>query len=221
MAKDVEAVADKLGLTRFVLVGHSLGGSVASVFAAAHPERVAGLVLVDGSGDLRKAPLEGMDAIIRTLHGPQAREYLERLARQSCGQTEQALREAREGFEQVQPDAAAAFVEGALHYDPAATLSRYPGPRLLVYGDKDSLPYTLQNVAPPDVQRLQIDAGHCLNLAAPARFDAALDEFLARIDAPAAHSVRGPQGALRVDPAFQTSLLALQRLIDEMLAGQS
>jgi pimeloyl-ACP methyl ester carboxylesterase len=37
---------DGIGLDRFVLVGHSLGGTVAAAFARAYPERVAGLVLL-------------------------------------------------------------------------------------------------------------------------------------------------------------------------------
>ncbi len=37
---------DGIGLDRFVLVGHSLGGTVAAAFALAYPERVAGLVLL-------------------------------------------------------------------------------------------------------------------------------------------------------------------------------
>jgi pimeloyl-ACP methyl ester carboxylesterase len=37
---------DAIGLDRFVLVGHSLGGTVAATFARAYPERVAGLVLL-------------------------------------------------------------------------------------------------------------------------------------------------------------------------------
>jgi pimeloyl-ACP methyl ester carboxylesterase len=38
--------AQALGLRRFVLVGRSMGGAVAQVFATRHPERLAGLVLV-------------------------------------------------------------------------------------------------------------------------------------------------------------------------------
>ena len=37
----------ELDIERLVLVGHSLGGRVSTVFAGRHPERVAGLVLVD------------------------------------------------------------------------------------------------------------------------------------------------------------------------------
>jgi pimeloyl-ACP methyl ester carboxylesterase len=47
MVRDVEAVTEALEAHRVVLIGHSLGGRIASLFAAAHPERMAGLVLVD------------------------------------------------------------------------------------------------------------------------------------------------------------------------------
>jgi len=47
---DVDLVADALGLERFVLGGNSMGGAIAMGYAMAHPERLAGLVLVDASG---------------------------------------------------------------------------------------------------------------------------------------------------------------------------
>lgn len=48
--EDILQVADKLGLGTFILGGNSMGGKHALAFAAAHPERLAGLVLVDASG---------------------------------------------------------------------------------------------------------------------------------------------------------------------------
>lgn len=47
---DVNAVADKLGLERFVLAGNSMGGGIAMAYAMEHPERLNGLVLVDAGG---------------------------------------------------------------------------------------------------------------------------------------------------------------------------
>ncbi len=47
LVEDVEAVTAALGIGRVVLVAHSLGGRVATLFAGRHPERIAGLVLVD------------------------------------------------------------------------------------------------------------------------------------------------------------------------------
>lgn len=45
---DLLAVLDALGLARSLLVGHSLGAYIAARFAVEHPDRVAGLVLLDG-----------------------------------------------------------------------------------------------------------------------------------------------------------------------------
>ena len=46
-AADVLAFAEAIGLGRFVLVGHSMGGTVASLVAAQWSARLLGLVLVD------------------------------------------------------------------------------------------------------------------------------------------------------------------------------
>ena len=46
----VLAVMDRLGIARATLAGNSLGGGVAVVLAARHPERVRRLVLLDTAG---------------------------------------------------------------------------------------------------------------------------------------------------------------------------
>ncbi|HEY1176741.1 MAG TPA: alpha/beta fold hydrolase, partial [Phytomonospora sp.] len=43
---DVEALREHLGLDRVDLLAHSAGGDLALLYAAAHPERIANLVLV-------------------------------------------------------------------------------------------------------------------------------------------------------------------------------
>jgi pimeloyl-ACP methyl ester carboxylesterase len=48
--EDIREVADRLGLGTFVLGGNSMGGKHALAFAVRYPERLAGLVLIDGSG---------------------------------------------------------------------------------------------------------------------------------------------------------------------------
>ena len=52
----VARVTAKLNVPRFVLVGNSMGGNVAWVYAHKHPERLNGLVLVDASGQPEPKP---------------------------------------------------------------------------------------------------------------------------------------------------------------------
>jgi pimeloyl-ACP methyl ester carboxylesterase len=49
---DLEHVLAHLGIERVVLVAHSLGGRIAMLFAGRHPDRVAGLVIVDSAPEL-------------------------------------------------------------------------------------------------------------------------------------------------------------------------
>jgi len=44
---DLSGLLDGLGVRRVVLIGHSMGGRVTAWFAAHHPERVAGVALLD------------------------------------------------------------------------------------------------------------------------------------------------------------------------------
>jgi pimeloyl-ACP methyl ester carboxylesterase len=47
----IAAVLDSLGITRAVLVGHSLGGDEITAFASAHPARTAALIYLDAAYD--------------------------------------------------------------------------------------------------------------------------------------------------------------------------
>lgn len=78
-ADDVAWTCARLGVERPVVVGHSLGGLVALELAAAHPERVRAVVLVDSvlvPGGDRAGFVERLVATLRTPEGPRAlREY--------------------------------------------------------------------------------------------------------------------------------------------------
>jgi len=71
---DVLAAADSLGWSRFTLMGHSLGGAVASLLAATHPERIAALHLIEALGPLtqpaRLAPQRLRHALERARQTP-------------------------------------------------------------------------------------------------------------------------------------------------------
>jgi pimeloyl-ACP methyl ester carboxylesterase len=74
----VEGVLDERGVERAVLMGHSWGGTVMTAFAAAYPERVEGLVLVDsGHADYQDQP--------SFPHGKTFEELVEEYARPERG----------------------------------------------------------------------------------------------------------------------------------------
>jgi pimeloyl-ACP methyl ester carboxylesterase len=50
------AFVDALHLKSVILIGHSMGGAIAQLFALKYPDRVAGLVLIATSAKLRVAP---------------------------------------------------------------------------------------------------------------------------------------------------------------------
>ncbi len=58
LADDAAAALDAAGIERAVVAGHSMGAFVATRLAERHPDRVLGLVLVDGGLPLRPPPPE-------------------------------------------------------------------------------------------------------------------------------------------------------------------
>ncbi|MFC4290911.1 alpha/beta fold hydrolase [Sphingorhabdus arenilitoris] len=64
----VDRVAANRGLTRFILGGNSMGGGISYAYARTHPEKLAGLILVDASGapQTKKADLPIGFKIART-----------------------------------------------------------------------------------------------------------------------------------------------------------
>lgn len=64
---DIQAVAAAFGWKRFSLLGHSLGGATASIFAAAQPAVVERLLLIESLGPLTAAPELALEQLRRGL----------------------------------------------------------------------------------------------------------------------------------------------------------
>jgi pimeloyl-ACP methyl ester carboxylesterase len=65
LAADAQGVIDALGLERYILVGHSMGGKVAQLLASRRPNGLIGLVLVAPSPPSpMKVPLEARQAMV-------------------------------------------------------------------------------------------------------------------------------------------------------------
>ena len=115
-ADDVGAVADELGIDRFVLGGNSMGGGISMAYALKHPERLLGLVLVDATG----APIqrEGGGNLAFTLAQiPGVGAALSQLLPRSL--VERSLSQSVSNQDVVTPDAVDRYWE----------LARYPGTR--------------------------------------------------------------------------------------------
>lgn len=70
-AKDIAALLDHAGVARATIVGHSMGGFVTAAFATLYPDRVAGLVLVDGGVTIAEVPAgTNIDEILTAILGP-------------------------------------------------------------------------------------------------------------------------------------------------------
>lgn len=69
---DAEGIREALGLNRFILVGHSMGGLNAVAYTVKHPEHVRALVLVDVGPEAAK---EGVDNIRRFTQGPDELDF--------------------------------------------------------------------------------------------------------------------------------------------------
>lgn len=63
----VLAAADDLGWKRFSLLGHSLGAGIASYIAAAMPERIERLALIDGLGPAAESEQDGPSRLRKSL----------------------------------------------------------------------------------------------------------------------------------------------------------
>lgn len=70
---DVLAAADALGWDSFHLLGHSLGGAVASVLAAGCPERVESLSVIEGLGPLSAPPDRTAEGWRKAIHASRDR----------------------------------------------------------------------------------------------------------------------------------------------------
>ena len=192
--QDLRAVVAARGLTRFTLIGHSLGGRVSMLYASRHHQQLERLVLVDITPG-RPAAAAGADiSRVTETPGPrdfeseaQATEYLGKLL--SRAPAHMIAETVRYGMRQI---AAGRYT---WKYDPAllkrtpATLDLWgmvksiPTPTLLQYGSHSNvvspeLAERLKQTMPQcTVERIE-NAGHALFTDQPDAFAASVERFL-------------------------------------------
>jgi pimeloyl-ACP methyl ester carboxylesterase len=139
------AMLDALRVDRLSLVGHSLGALMAGAFAAAHPDRVNALILLDpasGYGaateEARNRMRDGRLGLLRDL-GPQGMAEQRGSQLLSPAASAEALEWVRSSMRQVDP---AGYTQ-AVHMLAGGTLAedarRYEGPAIVMCGSADTV----------------------------------------------------------------------------------
>jgi pimeloyl-ACP methyl ester carboxylesterase len=174
---DMQALLDTLGVTRGVLGGHSLGGYLSLSFALAHPDRVAGLILIGTGPGFRK------DAA-RDAWNQRAHTTAERLSEKGLAALGDSSELHREAHADVQGLVLAA--KGTLTQRDAHVIDGLPGvlvPALVIVGENDrnflaAADYMAGKI--PAARKVVIpEAGHAPNVDQPERVNAEMTAFLA------------------------------------------
>jgi len=204
---DLEAIVDHLQLGRFALLGHSMGGTTAYVYADQHPERLTALVIEDiaPGSSVQGAGAQRIVAEMRNL--PEsfpswnaARDYWTRQRPMASAaaieqRVAESLKEKSDGRIHWRYDAAG-ISKTRLNPDPARIVDLWPVvlrlrvPTLVVRGERsDFCPsatvekMTAQN---PLIHSVEVPgASHYVHDDAPAPFAAHVRRFLTRLLAPA------------------------------------
>ena len=182
LAKDIGAVADAQHLESFVLVGHSMGAAIAIEYAAAHPQRVKALILIDPPPAPGAIPPEQIqqihDALDQDPYAVIERYWKEQMFFDTRAEVKQKL---LTGLRKLPRNAAIELTREAFAVDSSFALRRYESPKFAMVTPRNDAPLSLQHVVPGISHVVIKGTGHWIHLDKPAEFHRALDQFLKQI----------------------------------------
>jgi pimeloyl-ACP methyl ester carboxylesterase len=181
MANDVAALVDGLDLERFILVGHSMGGSASIEYADSHTSRVAGLMIAGTPG---KTSEEISKPVISSLRSDAYQQVMDDYIKQLLkhGKPEVVAR-IDQGRQKLSRATTIELIKALFDFDPIEKLTRYPGPKLVVYADGEgSQPNALIKQVPQISNVAMAGTSHWMHLDKPLEFNTILDNFLREID---------------------------------------
>jgi pimeloyl-ACP methyl ester carboxylesterase len=182
LAADVLRTVSMRGVERFIAVAHSAGASVAIQCAAAYPERVLGLCLVDAGGDARQVPSEEAEAFLVALSSESYEETIEASFTALLTGARPAVRDAvMRDLRATPQETVPAMLRALREFDPIIPLQRYPGPILAVTTSLSDSPFALHELV-PKIRHVRIEGtSHWLHMDKPDEFNLLLDEFIAEV----------------------------------------
>jgi pimeloyl-ACP methyl ester carboxylesterase len=175
MASDVDAVVNELSLSRFVIVGHSMGGNVAFAYASAHPGRIAGLLLADPTDDAQARP-----AVRRWLARILVKKFpFEALWNRILqGAQPQVKAAVLDDLRDVPRGVLIDVIRANADFDASAALAKYPGPAISIITRMNDVSSALHRVS-SRVRAVRVEGtSHWLQMDDPAEFNRLMDEFL-------------------------------------------
>jgi pimeloyl-ACP methyl ester carboxylesterase len=183
MAQDVQTVIDQLGIEKFILVGHSMGGSVAGAYAGAYPQRVAGLLLVDPSGDSTQMPVEEVQQYLGALESEAYSNVVEGYWSQILtGSAETTEAKVMQDLRDTSKTTVVGVFKELFKYNPVPALERYDGPKLSIITLLNETPFSVHNLVPGLPHKMITGTGHWLQLDKPEEFNWIMDDFLTSVD---------------------------------------
>jgi pimeloyl-ACP methyl ester carboxylesterase len=177
IAGDVAAVVDSLGLARFVMVGHSMGGGVALTYAGAKPERVAGLLLVDPIGDGKQIPAAEAKSFLAGFESDYdvaSRKYWTEISGPNSTVRARLLAD----LSATPREAVIGMLRSVMQFEPQPALARYRGPVLSVVTPHNDQPFSLHRLGRGFPHKVVEGTGHWIQLDKPEEFNRLVDEFL-------------------------------------------
>ncbi|MEP7243535.1 MAG: alpha/beta hydrolase [Gammaproteobacteria bacterium] len=180
---DVEAVVESRRLEEFVLVGHSMGATVAAGYAGSHPQNVVGLLLVDPPPAPGAMPPATVRSILEALNKDPFAFVEQYWNTQLFVNAAPAVKEKLlESLRKLPREAVVQLTTDLFHYNPVPSLSYYSGPKVAVITPQNDTGASLHRVVPEMGHVVVSGTGHWIQLDKPAEFTRLLDEFIARIE---------------------------------------
>jgi non-heme chloroperoxidase len=191
-ARAIDAVMRDAGVTRAVLVGHSMGGPVALTFLRLFPARTKALVLVDAyvpeapKDDAERARQKAqMEPFLRSLGEPNYRETAQKMIEgMFSAKTTPAQREEIRGKMMATPQhVLVSAIQGMFALEAPKAGETYSLPAMAIVAAtpaRAGYEARLRTVF-PDLRKFETweGAGHFLMMESPDRFNRALEDFLA------------------------------------------
>ena len=183
LAGGVAATVDALRLGRVFVVGHSMGGGVALAYAAAHPERVAGLLLVDPIDDPSRRTEDVMTPFLEKLQSPEYEATIEAYWRQILeGANEDVMARVLGDLKRTPSTTVVESLKAMEKFDAAAEFARYRGPALSIVTRFNDVPSSLHKVVPGLRHTVISGTSHWIQMDRPEEFNRVMDEFIVSVE---------------------------------------